>query len=441
MTNPKSRIFAAVAGVLSLGAAAAWAVEPTQQIQDLQARVAELEARQAQNSRDLAATIDGVLRDAEQRSQLLAAGADMGAGYDNGFYIRGTGWQLNPWAQFQFRNVTDFRQNTGGHKDDEIENGFEVRRMKFGLDGYAFSKDVVYSFVWAADVEGGGVALEDAWVKYMFADDWAVRAGQFKDPVHHEELTSSKRQLAADRSLLNELLGGGILDRTQGITLVYGDYNANNPVNVEFGLTDGFNEENTNYTKHSFDFGVAGRAEFRAMGDWKSYKDFTAMGTKENLLVIGLGGDYSQAGDGDIWTGTIDAQFEASNGLGLYGAALVRNIDEELLGSTDDMTDWGLLIQAGYMLNKSWELFGRYDVTIFDQELAFADNEDTFHEFTVGLNYYLGTDGSAGHRAKITLDLSYLPNGSPSGETGIGYIGDTSGDDEWSLRAQLQLLI
>jgi hypothetical protein len=440
MTNPKSRIFAAVAGVLSLGAAAAWAVEPTQQIQDLQARVAELEARQAQDSKALAATIDGVLRDAERRSQLLAAGGDMGAGYDNGFYIRGANFELRPGAQFQFRNVTDWRDNTAGDKDSEVENGFEIQRMKFSLEGYAFTKDLVYSFTWDAGENGGSgtLVLEDAWVKYMFADDWAFRAGQFKDPVHHEELTSSKRQLAVERSLVNEVLGGGVLDRTQGVTLIYGDYNANNPVYVEAGLTDGFNEENTSYVEATFDFGVVGRIEFKAMGDWKAYRDFTAMGTKENLLVFGLAGDWSQSGDGDVWTATLDGQFEASNGLGIYGAALYQNISEELLVS-QDLTNWGLLLQAGFMLNKQWELFGRYDVAVFDENIV-AD-EDTFHEFTVGVNYYLGVDGTAGHRAKVTIDLNGLPNGSPSAETGLGYLGDSRGEDEVVVRGQFQLLI
>jgi hypothetical protein len=318
--------------------------------------------------------------------------------------------------------------------------------MKFSLDGYAVTKDVVYSFVWATDREGGGLVLEDAWVKYMFADDWGVRAGQFKDPVHHEELTSSKKQLAVERSMLNEILGGGLLDRTQGVTLVYGDHNANNPVNVEVGLTDGFNEENTNFIKHTFDFGIAGRAEFKAMGDWKGYQDFSAMKNKENLLVFGIGGDWSQAGDGDVWTGTIDAQWE-NDKLGVYGAGLVRNIDEDLIGGSEDITDWGLLIQAGYMLNTQWELFGRYNVTLFDDELTFADDEDTFNEFTLGLNYYLGPDGSAGHRAKITIDLTYLPEGVPAGSlglpdsTGIGATGDTSGDDEWMIRTQFQLVL
>ena len=124
MTNTKSRLFMAVAGVLSLGAVAAWAAEPAQdiRIQQLEAKVAALETQQAQNSKDLAATVDSVLRDAEKRSQLLANGGDMGAGYDaDGFYIKaGDAWVLRPSILFQFWNVTDYRQNVPqvGYKND-----------------------------------------------------------------------------------------------------------------------------------------------------------------------------------------------------------------------------------------------------------------------------------------------------------------------------------
>ncbi|MGE5608312.1 MAG: hypothetical protein ACM359_03580, partial [Bacillota bacterium] len=162
MTNPKSRMFAAVAGTLALGAAAAWAAEPTQtdaKIQELEAKVAALESKQAANSKDLAATVDSVLRDAERRSQLLANGGDMGAGYDNGFYIRaGDAWVLRPGALFQFRYVADFRDDattsSGGEKDD-TEDGFEVARMRLILEGTAFSPDLTYKFQWETQTEGG----------------------------------------------------------------------------------------------------------------------------------------------------------------------------------------------------------------------------------------------------------------------------------------------
>lgn len=443
MTNAKSRIIAAVAGALTVGTAAAWAAEPSQQaqIQALEAKVAALEAKQADNTAT-AAAIDSVLRDAERRSQLLAVSGDQGAGYDNGFYIRAGEWTLRPGALFQFWNVTDFRQDTDGAKSDEIDNGFEVHRMKLILEGTAFTRDLEYSFIWDTERDGGGVFLEDAWAKYMFSDQWGIRAGQFKDPVSHEWLVNDGRQLAAERSMLNEVLGGGFEGRTQGATIVYGDHSKNNPLNVEAGLTDGLGEQNTNFTKHTFDFGVAGRAEYLVMGDWKNYADFSAMNTAADLLVIGVGGDWSQAGDGNVWTATVDAQYENTAGLGVYGGLIYRHVDGELLGAPDDNDDWGGVIQVGYMLNPQWEIFGRYDYTRTDVDVASAGDEDNFHELTAGVNYFMFN--GAAHRAKITADLSYFPNGVPGAlfdNTIIGAEDANNGSDEWVARVAFQLWI
>src|SRR2546422_7642582 len=111
MTNPRSRVVAAVAGVFSLSAAA-WAVDTTPvqsgqdaKIRELEAKVAALESRQTLSTQDANATIESVLRDAEQRSKLLATGGDMTAGYDNGFFIRTGNFELKPTVWMQFRNV------------------------------------------------------------------------------------------------------------------------------------------------------------------------------------------------------------------------------------------------------------------------------------------------------------------------------------------------
>ncbi|HEX2972057.1 MAG TPA: porin, partial [Tepidisphaeraceae bacterium] len=142
--------------------------------------------------------------------------------------------------------MADFRDDANeddGDNSDDIENGFETRRMKLSLEGTAFSPDLTYKFQWRTNTDGGDVTLEDAWARYMFSDDWGFRLGQFKDPVFHEELTSSKYQLAADRSMVNSILGIGEAAYTEGATLIYGGYNKNNPLNVEVGLTNGVGQD------------------------------------------------------------------------------------------------------------------------------------------------------------------------------------------------------
>jgi len=341
-------------------------------IQQLEAKVAALEAKQAQNSKDLAATVDAVLRDAEKRSQLLANGAEMGAGYDNGFYIRaGDSWILRPSVLFQFWNVTDFRQDVpkGGDSSDEWDNGFEVHRLQLAFEGTAFTKDLTYAFRWQTNSDGGSFTLLDAYARYMFADDWGVRMGQFLDPISNEHLMSDGKLLTAERSLADQALAGGIMGRVQGASLIYGGYSKNNPINVEIAFTDGAHSANTNFTKAdtAADWGVSGRAEWKAMGAWQDYADFTAKGTKEDLLVLGIGADWSQNGDANLAVSVLDGQWETASGLGVYGAGMIRYAEGGALpGGTENTTDWAALIQAGYMLTTSWEIFGRYDYIGFD---------------------------------------------------------------------------
>lgn len=435
----KQVLTAAIAGTLALSTGA-WA-DDSAKIAELEAKVAALEARQTQNSRDVASTIDAVLRDAEKRSQLLAAG-DSSAGYDDkGAYFRkGDEFLLRTNFQFQFRNVTAYRDaeddDSEGDGDDEITNGFEIRRMKFEVTGFAFTKDLEYVFVWATNRSGGSMYLEDAYIRYMFAQDLYLLAGQFKDPVNHEELVSAKRQMAVDRSIVNEALGGGKLDRVQGAGIVYGGgKDKKNPINAVVVLTDGYNTDNTDFTQAgSKYFGVAGRVEFLAMGDWKDYQDFTAKGTKEDLLVIGAGFDWTQGETGpgdasyDDVTLAADVQYENSAGLGAFLA--VHYIDSDLM----DNNPWGVVGQLSYLVDgKQLEVFGR--VGYLDTDV---DSVEEIWELTFGINYYLGKDGAAGHRAKVTIDVTWLPEGSDD-DSGIGYPGGD--DDIFVVRGQFQLLI
>lgn len=438
MTNPKRRtIPALVAGALGMGGALAMAAEPTQQellsqLQDLQAKVAAMEAKQV-NTQDVDSTVASVLADADRRSQLMQV-EGFTAGYNKGKFVIQSAdgnFVMNPYAQFQFRHVTNWRDDGDDGDDDngETEDGFEIRRAKFGIQGNMFTPDLTYRFQWASDRDGGSLVLEDAFIRYQFSDAWAFRAGQYKDNIYHEETVSSGKQLAVDRSLVNELLGGGLTDRVQGVNLIWDD---GGKMRAEFGYNDGANTDNTDFQdSNSQDFGISGRFEWMIGGeDWKYYEDFTAMGNDSDIFVLGAGGNWTQSGDDDAYFHTIDAQWENSGGLGIYAAYLGLAAS----GDLDDSYNWGFLVQAGYMLNEQWEIFGRVDYTDPDDEGGLDIGTDDTTEITLGVNYYL-----KGHAAKVTIDGFYLPDGSPSNESGIGVLeGD---NDQFGIRGQFQLLI
>jgi hypothetical protein len=448
---------AVVAGALGLSAASAIAADtqPTtaesmqKQIEALQAQVQQLQGQQQSiSTKAVDDTVARVLNDADRRSQLMQM-EGFTAGWNNGrFAVMSADGNssIMPYLQMQFRSSTNF--DTGG-SDDNSENGFSLPRVKLGFDGTIYSKSLAYFFRWnSGDSDGGGsgaLNLEQAWLRYMFADQMGVRIGQFVDPVFHEQLVNSDRQLAADRSLLNTIITGADESYTQGVTFIW---MPDPRVNVEVGFTDGVNTGNTSFRDFPngpTNFGFAGRAEFALMGNAENSRDFTAMGNKDSSLVLGVGADWTQSGDTNNVLHTVDVQWEGGDGrLGVYAAYVGQFIQNGggagitgVTGGDDDSYNWGFLVQAGYMLDNNWELFGRYDYTSLADEIAIGgtgETEDSFHEATFGANYYFH-----GHNAKFTVDVSWLFNGAPTGAANLGILN--SDDDEFVIRGQFQVML
>jgi len=443
------RVWALLAGLAAVSAARAQEPTPSQlqaEIEQLQARVQVLQSQQQAHQQDTAAAIDAILRDADRRSRLLADESPTMAGHDRGRFWMGSAdgaFLLRPGVLLQFRGVAAWSEDGKGGGRDSTESGFEAARARLELDGTAFTPELTYFMEFSAD-DGQDVQLHRAWVRYQFTDNWSLRVGQFKDPVHHEELTSSSRQLAVERSLVNEVLGGGLSGRVQGMSLIHGGHADSSALSAEMAVHDGLESRNTPWPDEAGPggavqhWGIGGRAEYRALGHWRNYTDFTARGTEKDLLVLGMGGDYTEADDAAYVLGTADVQWENAGGLGVYGALLLTWTDPD---AGEDLLNWGVVVQGGYMLWPTWEVFGRYGLILLDDAVAVGDaTEDTFHEFTVGVNRYLGTNGSAGHRAKITIDLTWLPQGSPSRQDAIDVPAGVGGA-QVILRGQFQLAL
>jgi outer membrane murein-binding lipoprotein Lpp len=444
------------------GATVARAAEPTtqelmEQVKALQAKVERLEqaqqqqeqqrqARQAQAGRaEEGATADRVLADADRRSQLLQTSGNFTAGYSKGKFLiqdeKGD-FVFHPWLQFKPRFVANYREGgkNGGNSDDS-ESGFEVRRMKFGFDGNVFTPDLTYLFLWATDRNSGNPVLEEAWARYK-CGDFAVKGGQLKDPFAHEALTSSKRLLAAERTILTDLFTGGE-GFTQGVTLAY---ETGGPVRAEVAYTDGNNQPNRTFQDFptsgiNANFGAAGRIEWKAFGKWGEYDDFTTLGNDQDLLVFGGGVDLTQAGTTNVLLHTADVQYEVGR-LGLFAAYYGRYTDDAAVGTGGaaatraNLYDYGGIVQAAYLLpDDHWEPFVRADYIHFDGEGLAAGSENEVYEFTVGANYYL-----RGHSAKVTVDFTWLPNGTPVADNGADVLAN-DGRNEYLLRAQFQLLL
>ncbi|HEX8913493.1 MAG TPA: porin [Humisphaera sp.] len=432
-------VLAAAAAVGLAGSTARADQASTQsEIEALKARIAQLEAQQSKASaaavNDALATkaVADVIADADRRSQTLQAGGFMAGYTDKGFIIQSEdgAFSLHPNAQLLFRHASTMREDVKTTGGDDVQSGFEVRRMKFGLDGNLFTKDLKYFFLWATDRKSGNLVLEEAWVDYKLTDALTVRAGQYKDFFSHEAMGSSKRLFAAERSLLNDVFTGGD-NFVQGAGLIY---DRGGPLRAYISYTDGANAPNQNFQDaptNKANFGFAGRVEYKVFGDWKAYEDFTTIGNKTDTLVLGAGADYTEAGDTDTLLHTLDAQYETGP-LATYAAFLGRTVKQ----AGPDRYDYGFVAQAGYLINGRIEPFVRYDYIHFDQRGIASPLENDVHEITLGVNYYF-----KGHAAKVTADFTWLPNGSPVTNDGGDILATPAGQNEYILRLQFQLLI
>ncbi len=435
------------------------------------------ESEAVNNEDQVRSIVAEMLADAESRSSLLQSGGSAGHDGSQFFLSSGDGaFRLNVSGQIQFRYYLNFRDDDNNSDrngdgdvdeiDDELnpetdfESGFQTRRTKLTFEGNVFEESLFYHVTGAFDRDGGDFELEDAYVGYEFDNGIAVRWGQFKVPFMREELVSSKRQLAVDRSLTNEVFNQG---RSQGVELAYEAEDAKWRTAVAF--SDGFNSVNSDITTEKglapgfrlgggeAQYAFTGRFEFLGAGNWSQFNDFTSQPGSDFGLLVGAavhfeGGDE----DGNAYGGddyfnfsyTVDVSVEGDgwNAFAAFVGSTTELDDVPADGpgaDADDVDndDFGFVVQGGWQLpNTDWELFGRYDI-LFPDDGDRRESDDEFQTITFGTNYYLH-----GHAAKFTADIQWHiddTNEISGPNTGIGYLQDDD-DGEFAFRFQFQLL-
>jgi len=437
-------VASALIGMISAGSAFAQDATSTAdlkaQIDALQKKVNQIEAREASMPQQQQ-TISQVQADAANQGSL-----QMVAGWDGKSFMIGSKdgkFTLSPTFQFQFRNSTNYRSDQKAGGGDDLQNGFELRRMKFGIQGNVFSKDLSYKFLWATNRNGGQLTLEEGWARYKFADQFYARVGQFKDPLARESMMSSVSLLSAERSYQTDIFYGGD-NFVQGAALGWDD---GGPLKAEVAFTDGANSYNNNFqdpplpagSTASVDanFGVAGRVDYLVFGDPKALNNFSGEGVKEDTLGIGGGVDYTQGertGASTLSTVryTADALWKLSSGWAFFGALNGQYVD---VASGGNSTNIGGLGQVAYAVNENVEVFGRYGYVNFDTVPGGASSD--IHELTAGVNYYFFPKFA--NNCKFTLDCTYLPNGAPFADSGADILA--SNNDQVVVRAQFQLAL
>jgi len=434
---------------------------------EMKSQVAAMQGQQSENwlnerrAEEVKALVRDVLADADTRASLAGGGPI--AGHDGkNFYLADEAgkFMLQIGGRIQVRYIANFREidSPAPTNGDENETGFQIRRMKPFFKGYIGSPKFGYNFVLAADRNSTTFALEEAVVDYKLTDGLTVYGGRTKAPFLREELISSGRQLAVERSAVNEIFTTGFVE---GVGLRYEQNMFRVAVMVNDGQNSGeIGQGNAPYFPDSVpngggrdfnndqtDIAVTGRAEVRVLGDWKQADEFASWGNEEASMIVGVAGHYelgetgnqTTAGDNDsfiMWTA--DASFKQA-GLTLYGAVIGRHDnDEDDIDGENNRDAYGALAQLGYMvIPDKLEPFVRWEYYNLDNITQADENQ----LLTAGFNYYFNK-----HNAKFTMDVVWAYKDAMfTNFTGLGLLADQvvggsqDQNNQVALRAQFQL--
>jgi len=142
---------------------------------------------------------------------------------------------------------------------------------------------------------------------------------------------------------------------------------------------------------NAFDYGLAGRAEWKFFGRWKDYGQVGAVDTKEPLLVVGVGGDYSERGRDGQLVAAADCDVRRSKCLMLYGelvdrytthnfgaytqtAAGASIITPDPLVAGGHTNEYSVLMEGGYIIDHRIEPFARYEFMHLQGDAAGSHN-------------------------------------------------------------------
>ena len=453
------------------------------QIESLKAQLDQLQSRQQELIRQdqERQTAAEVAQDAQRRDLLVEPGT-LTSGFDfdaHRFVLQSNdgNYVFRPWFELQVRDVTNDQQHV-----NKVNNGMEMRRADFGFDGNLFSPDFRYAVYWSTyrnnvkqnvignandgllngktigtvDQQLGGepVLAEADFLARLGDSHWWLHAGQLHDPLDHECMLNSRRRYP-EASLQGDIMGN-TNTYTKGAMLMYSAYaDDSRPLHFEAGINDGIRSANSDFrehmtTDHYYDYGLAGRAEYKFFGHWPDYYHFTASGAQTDLLVMGGGIDNSSAGLRDELSHTIDLQYvNAHTGLLVYasyfgrytrhntgipnGANDTENAPLAAPAKVRDTYEPTFDIQVAYLLTPKIEPFVRYEYLHLAGTPAGSHND--VQEISLGSNYYIH-----GINFMFTGQVMYLPNGIPIDDTSSDVLAN-NGHGELIFIAQIQLYL
>ncbi len=312
-------------------------------------------------------------------------------------------------------------------EDEPDVSTFSVQRVRVGLKGHAFRKDVrykVYVNVYSGNEKG--TDLFDYYVDYVPVRWSGVRVGAYKVPYGVQWTTSASKLQFVERTTVD---GNFRFDRDTGVD-VHGEVLAGT-LAYDLGV---FNGEGRNRNNPDGGHLYVGRLSWTPLGGYASHESDNALSTEPRVLVVvgvaydddvaehtrkNLAGRLEALGESDVlsYNGFVGFRY---GGASVQAEAHRRRIDprDDALGSE---TAVGFYAQGGcFVWRDTLEIAARYEY--FDPDDSRGD--DLRQEYGVAFNAFV-----AGHRLKLQSDLFRVNQQVVGG-------GDTTDD---RFRVQLQL--
>ena len=314
-------------------------------------------------------------------------------------------------ARFTQESPDDSVKLFPGAGGGDGRGSFRIRRAKFKLEGWVYSRDLTYEF--QLNFMDAGSAqptrmVEDAWINWDISKKklFQVKLGQFKVPFGRQELTSSGSQQFVDRTDVSNRYARG---RETGIQ-VWGSF-LGNKAEWRAGAFNGNSRSQTANDNGKFQYNA--RIQFHPSGDPKfSESDFDS---KDKLLwaIAGnfelndkSGATTSTDNKDTIWGGDFIAKYK---GFSVQGEYFDKKAEPE---TGAEFKDKGWYVQVGYLLGakRNWELAFR-NGSIDPSDLKTGDDRK---EIGGALSYYYNK-----HNLKVQADFRQLEDEAANSGQGV----------------------
>lgn len=156
-----------------------------------------------------------ILSETEFRESLMPSTVQ--AGYDKGFYIRSTDdkflLKISGMMQFRYTYYGTHRDNrylAPGLNRSRSRSGFDMQRTRLRLAGHVYSKDLTYLLEFDMNPSTSyDTRLFYAYVNYRIADEFQIRAGQFRMASTRADYASTATMQFVDYPMMNAVFGLG----------------------------------------------------------------------------------------------------------------------------------------------------------------------------------------------------------------------------------------